>query len=83
MVQEDEDDLSSFSRDPVPPPPPDAPNEDLLEFIHYQLDNLMDSTGVVLYGLVMLGDRLQGGVPSSLLELLQHPKSMQPQFLTT
>ena len=62
-ADEDEEDLYAFSREPVPPPPPEAKNEDHLEFIHYQLDCLMETSGVVLYGLVMLGDRLQGGVP--------------------
>lgn len=61
-AQEDEEDPFMFSRDPVPPPPPEAPNEEHLEFIHYQLDCLTEASGVVLYGLIMLGDRLQGGV---------------------
>lgn len=52
----------------MPCPLPEAPNEDHLEFIHYQLDLITEASGVVLYGLIMLGERLQGGVLSLLYE---------------
>ena len=71
-AEEDGEELYVFSRELVPPPPPEAPNEEHLEFIHYQLDCLMDTSGVVLYGLIMLGDRLQGGAPPLAVSLDSH-----------
>jgi hypothetical protein len=64
MADEEEEDPLIFSREPLLPPPPEAPHAEHLEFIHYQLDCLTEATGVVLYGLVMLGTRLEGGVLS-------------------
>lgn len=51
----------------MPKPPTDASHDDHLEFIHYQLDCITETSGVVLNGLVMLGDRAQGGKPSLLI----------------